>query len=131
MFIIEMLIGVIPATVLSPIAILGALFLVIGAANDWTSIFHPYGLMGLFGLAGAIGLWFVVPQNAFKKNFTPDNIHLGLLGLGALATLPIIYVFISTRSSNNSYILYCLIGPLIVAIKYIFYEFRRRYLTNQ
>jgi len=128
-FIVEMLIGVIPATVLCPIAIFGALILVIGATNDWTNMFHPYGIMGIFGLAGTIGLWFVVPQKAFKKNFTPENIHLILLGLGILATIPIIYAFISSNSKN--FIHYCAIGPLIVAIKYIFFESKRRYLTTK
>jgi hypothetical protein len=91
--------------------------------------FHPYGIMGFFGLAGTVGLWFVVPQNAFKSNFKPDKVHLTLLSLGALSAIPFVAVMIFYKNDDISSFMFCLVGPLVVSIKYLFQAFKNRYLT--
>jgi hypothetical protein len=62
-FIIEMILGVIPATLLVPLALLGSMFSIVGTSKGLMWVFHPYGIMGFFGLAGTVGLWFVVPHS--------------------------------------------------------------------
>ncbi|WP_428033653.1 hypothetical protein [Amphritea sp.] len=132
-FILEMVVGVLPATLLAPAAILGSMFSIFGAANGWENIFNPFGILGILGLAGIIGLWLVVLQNAFKTDFKPGKVHLTLLSLGMLSALPIAYIAIFISEPNETkdfYFILCFLGPLIVASKYLYHSFRKRHLTN-
>jgi hypothetical protein len=53
-FIIEMVIGVLPASLLSPVALIGSMISIVGTAQNWTNIFHPFGIIRRKGVKSAV-----------------------------------------------------------------------------